>query len=254
VTDVTARAGGPAAPPHTLVDVARTWGLVLGAELARGPHGRVVEATTEDGTRAVLKVATTGVRWEATALLAWRGVGAPALLRHDPSAGALLLERIVPGTPPDGTSADDVAPLLHNLHVAAPDEVPPLAEVVRQRLARAAEERRAPAQKIAWAQDALDELEQDAPPPVLLHGDLDDRNLLACARRGLCAVGPRPCAGDPAYDAGTWVHGSRRPGRRARLDAIVAATGLPRERVRDWAAVVGVHAHQGRPARSAGGV
>jgi streptomycin 6-kinase len=251
---VTARAPGSAALPPALADVASAWGLVLGAELARSPHGRVVAATTEDGTRAVLKVGTTGARWEATALLAWKGLGAPALLGHDVPAGALLLERILPGTRPDGTSAEDVATLLRNLHVAAPDEVPSLADVVRQRLARAAEERRAPARKIAWARDALDELEQDDPPPVLLHGDLDDRNLLACARRGLCAVGAVPCAGDPAYDAGTWVHGSRRPGRRARLEAIVAATGLPRERVRDWAAVVGVHAHPGRSSRSAGGV
>lgn len=37
------------------------------------------------------------------------------------------------------------------------------------------------------------------------------------------------------------VHGNRRPGRRARLDALVAAAGLPRERVRDWAGIVGVH-------------
>jgi len=28
---------------------------------------------------------------------------------------------------------------------------------------------------------------------------------------------------------------------RARLDAMVAASGLPRERVRDWAGIVGVH-------------
>jgi streptomycin 6-kinase len=76
---------------------------------------------------------------------------------------------------------------------------------------------------------------------MLVHGDFDDRNLLVCARRGLCAIDPLPCAGDPAYDAGYWVHANRRPGRRARLDAIVAATGLDRERVRDWAAVVGVH-------------
>ena len=45
---------------------------------------------------------------------------------------------------------------------------------------------------------------------------------------GLCAIDPLPCAGDPAYDAGYWVHGNRRPGRRARLDAIVSATGLER--------------------------
>ncbi len=76
---------------------------------------------------------------------------------------------------------------------------------------------------------------------MLLHGDFDERNLLVCASRGLCAVDPLPCVGDPAYDAAYWVHANRRSGRRARLEGILAATGLPRGRVRDWAGVIAVH-------------
>ena len=38
-------------------------------------------------------------RHEATALRTWNGVGAVRLLDHDPDLGALLLERIIPGTP-----------------------------------------------------------------------------------------------------------------------------------------------------------
>jgi streptomycin 6-kinase len=73
-----------------------------------------------------------------------------------------------------------------------------------------------------------------------VHGDFDERNLLVCERRGLCAVDPLPCTGDPAYDAAYWVHGNRLPGRRARLDALFEL-GFDQARVRDWAAVVGVH-------------
>ena len=74
---------------------------------------------------------------------------------------------------------------------------------------------------------------------MLVHGDFDERNLL-WSRGGLVAIDPWPCVGDPAYDAGYWVHGNRRPGRRARLDALVEL-GFDRARVRDWAAIVGVH-------------
>jgi streptomycin 6-kinase len=76
---------------------------------------------------------------------------------------------------------------------------------------------------------------------VLVHGDLDERNLLTCERRALVAIDPLPCVGDPSYDAAYWVHANRRPGRRARLEALLGASGLPRERVRDWAGVIGVH-------------
>lgn len=226
--------------PALLEELAASWQLLLGPELPGGLLSCVMEATTTDGTQAVLKVGAAGAGREISALRAWKGRGAPELLRADESRRALLLERIAPGTHPAPGGAEEVARVLRALHIEPPSGLPPLGDVVRRRIERAAAEGRAPERKIAWAAAKLAELEQDAPAPVLLHGDFDDRNLLACERRGLCAVDPLACAGDPAYDAGTWVHCHRRPGRRARLDEIVAATGLPRGRVRDWAAVVGV--------------
>jgi streptomycin 6-kinase len=134
-----------------------------------------------------------------------------------------------------------VAALLRRLHVPAGDEAPSLEAVVGERLQTAAREGRANPRRLAWAHAAAARLTESAPAPVLLHGDFDDRNLVHCARRGLCAVDPLPALGDPAYDAATWVHANGARGRRARLDGIVAASGLDRERVRDWAAVAGVH-------------
>jgi streptomycin 6-kinase len=65
--------------------------------------------------------------------------------------------------------------------------------------------------------------------------------VVRCNRRVLCAIDPIPCAGDPAYDAATWVHAGGRPGRRARFDELSHATGLDAERLRDWCGVVAVH-------------
>lgn len=229
--------------PALLEDLSARWSLTLGPELHGGVLSYVCDATAADGAPMVLKV---GPPWprvghEIAALRAWDGVGAPRLLRADEDRHALVLERVDPGTHPEPGEAHDVARVMCALHISAPAGLPPLGETVRRRLARAADEGRASPPRLAWAHVTLAELERSAPPPKLLHGDFDDRSLLVCSRRGLCAIDPLPCVGDPSYDAAYWVHGNRDPGRRARLDAMVAASGLPRERVRDWAGIVGVH-------------
>lgn len=224
-------------------EIAAAWRLELGPELHGGLLSYVCAVTTDGGGIAVLKMGPPWprVRHEVAALRTWDGLGAPALLRTDEARHALLLERITPGVHAAPGEPAAVARVLHALHVPPPPGLPPLAETVSRRLSRAAEEDRASPEKLAWATATVAELERDPPPPVLLHGDFDERNLLVCAKRGLCAIDPLACVGDPAYDAAYWVHANRRPGRRARLEALVAATGMPRGRVRDWAGVIGVH-------------
>jgi streptomycin 6-kinase len=228
--------------PGLEAELAARWRFTAGPELPGGLLSLVRDVTLADGGEAVLKI---GYWWrthdEIAALRAWQGRPAPSLLAADEALGAMLLERIRPGKRPAEVSATDVAVLLRHLHVPAPAGLTPLAEVVRNRIEHARRDGRASQQKAGWALAKLDELDRTSPPALLLHGDLDERNLLLCARRRVCAIDPMPCRGDPAYDAGHWVHGNRRPGRRARLDAIVNAGGLERARVRDWAAVVGVH-------------
>lgn len=231
-----------AALPGVQATLAARWQLELGPELPGGLLSRVCEARRPDGSAAILKIGAPQPRTrdEIAALEAWAGVGSPALLASDEELGAMLIERIVPGTHPAAAEAAEVVGVLNALHVPSPGGLPSLGEVARRRIDRATAEGRASDAKSAWALATVIELEESAPPNVLLHGDFDERNLLLCARRGLCAIDPLPCAGDPAYDAAYWVHGNRRPGRRARLDALVQL-GFDRTRVRDWAAVIGVH-------------
>jgi streptomycin 6-kinase len=227
--------------PATLAELAHRWQLEIGPPLRGGLLSAVHLVTTADGVSAVLKV---GGPWspthdEAAALRIWKGGPTPALLRADVAACALLLERIEPGTSGANATGIDVTQVLRSLHVPAPDGLPGLSGLVRERLETAGRDGRQ-RHKLDWAFAKVAELERRPEPPVLLHGDFDERNLL-WSRRGLTAIDPWPCEGDAAYDAAYWVHGNRRPGRRARLDAIVEATGLDRARVRDWAAVIGVH-------------
>jgi streptomycin 6-kinase len=236
-----------ASVPGRLRAVAASFDVELGDELPGGLLACTVEATTRDGGEAVLKLASPWGRGadEAAALRTWAGGGAPELLAHDPERGAILLERIRPGVHADGAAAEDVARLLRSLRVPpGREQLPALSDVAGKRIATAEAEGRATPRRVAWAREALARLAADAPPAVVVHGDFDERNILVCARRGLCAIDPLACVGDPLYDAASWIHGNRLPGRRGRFDALAHAldlADLERRRLRDWCGVVAVH-------------
>lgn len=235
-----------ASVPDRLTAAATLWQLELGPELPGGLLACVVEATTADGREVVLKVPSPWARGtdELRALRVWAGGGAPELLADDPDLGAALLERIRPGGNADDLEARTVATLLRRLRVRPFAGAPALVEIVARRIADAESEGRSTPQRLAWARDALGRLEAAAPPAMLVHGDFDERNLLHCARRGVCAIDPLACAGDQLYDAASWIHGTGRPGRRARFDGLAAALGLDepsRARLRDWCGVIAVH-------------
>jgi len=229
--------------PELEAEMCERWHASPGDELGGGTLALVRVVRRDDGSEAVLKLASPWDRPsdEISSLRAWDGGPAPLLLEADASRGALLIERIAPGIRAVDATAEDVARLLDRLHVPPPRGLPTLDEVVARRIDRAGSDGRATPQRVAWARSALERLRADPPAPVLVHGDFDDRNLLACARRGLCAIDPLACAGDGAYDAAYWIHANRRPGRRARFEAMVAATGSDRQRLRDWCGIVAVH-------------
>jgi streptomycin 6-kinase len=229
--------------PALEAEIAARWDLELGAELPGGLLASVRAVRCADGNEAVLKLAGP---WDRTAdeiacLRVWAGGPAPTLLEADEERSALLLEGIVPGTPETDADPETVASLLAAIHVPDVLGLRALEATVSRRLDRAEREGRATPQRLAWARTAIGRLHEDTPAATIVHGDFDERNLLACARRGLCAIDPLPCSGDGTYDAAYWVHANRRPGRRARFEAILAAAGLDRERLKDWCAVIAVH-------------
>lgn len=229
--------------PKAAAAAAAEWGLELGRELPGGVLAYVLEVRTRDGEEAVLKIAGPWdrPRDEISCLRRWAGVPAPRLLHADPDRGALLLERIRPATIATDATAAQVARLLTAVHLEPPTGLRRLADVVRRRLARAVEQERVKPERAATALETLEKLERTSPPPRLLHGDFDERNVLHCERRGLVAIDPLPAAGDPAYDAAYWAHANRRPGARERAEAIAAELALDELRVRRWLGVVAVH-------------
>jgi streptomycin 6-kinase len=229
--------------PALVAELADAWELALGSELPGGVLALVREAATADGREAVLKVAGPWDRTadEARCLRLWAGGAAPELLGADPARGALLLERIRPGMAARNAGPVAVASVLRALRASPPPGLRALRDVARRRVERAAARGNRRRDEADRALAVVDALEAEAPPPVLLHGDFDERNLLVCEHRGLAAIDPLPCAGDPAYDAAYWAHANGRPGRRERQHAIADALGLDPARVAAWGRVIAVH-------------
>jgi streptomycin 6-kinase len=248
--------------PRRLAALAERWELSLGDPIDRGNTSLLVRCTARDGRPAVLKLTPDAAlaAEEARALRAWAveaprrrgeeaevdaprwaaaGGPAPAVWACDETEGALLLEAIAPGDLARRPALEEVATLLRRLHAAPPHGFPPLAERV-EFIFELWRGRKGPAAEFDRAHALARELAVDPGEPVLLHGDLHPGNVLdGGARRGLVAVDPRACAGDPAFDAADWVllGAENRRDVERNLDALAPAAGGDPARLAGWCAV-----------------
>jgi streptomycin 6-kinase len=157
---------------------------------------------------------------EALALRAWAATPhAVGLLDADLEAGALLLERIEPGTKvgdePELAPASEVAELLIGLRCTTSydgAQLPALAQGLESMFARIGGLRSNPRVSPVVAPHLLAHGHRIARelagsgPAGLLHGDLHVSNMLrAGPARGLVAIDPRPCSGDLTFDAIDWT-------------------------------------------------
>ena len=80
-------------------------------------------------------------------------------------------------------------------------------------------------------------LAQEPSPTVLLHGDLTPANILhGGEQRGLVAIDPAPCMGDPAFDIVDlvfWQAGDLEM-IRSRAELLAKADGVDATRLLDW--------------------
>ena len=223
------------AVPERLRAAARRFEIDVGDQLPS--FVSVVHACSDRGGRAlVLKLAPSEARpeREAAALSAWDGRGAPRLLGFAPDLGALLMERVRPGShlPPgrDDESAPLVATTLKSLHRAdPPPSVPTAATAFEEWLDRV----RANAERGTAGMAMLDRaiatartLMATAAVTALLHGDFIDKNLLLGAH-GYLAVDPIPRRDGQRY--GRWVR-PRRRGVRTRASCSGGSRGVRRAR------------------------
>jgi streptomycin 6-kinase len=211
--------------PGALGELGVRWDIVVGDAVGRGNTSLVVRCRRADGRPAMLKltpdVDIAGA--EALALRSWASSGrVPLIWGFDASVGALLLEALPDETPLSEARADvglrDVAELIGALHrsgepiiadgvVSLADRVAFIFEHWIERHGRnAAVTRVVAVARLERGHALARELAAPAGTGVLLHGDLHPGNVLhGGAGRGLVAIDPRACVGDPAFDTVDWV-------------------------------------------------
>lgn len=203
--------------PATLDELAARWEIEWGTLVRRGTMSVVVRCRA-GGRTAVLKAspARERIAHEAAALAGWNSTHVPAVLAVDERVGALLIEAVEPGTALDESAAyptlESIAALLTSLHEdgTADARYPSVADHIAYLFDAGTKnyERRPdlaaliPLDLYARGRTLAMRLAGDAASSVLLHGDLTPMNVLdGGGERGLVAVDPAPCVGDPAFDA-----------------------------------------------------
>ncbi|WP_435156115.1 aminoglycoside phosphotransferase family protein [Amycolatopsis sacchari] len=177
----------------------------------------------------------------------------PAVLATDAEAGATVLEEILPGTEAEDLPAATLPPLwgklLAALHAASPPVGWPwhLRGRCEEAFDRIGPRLSDPAiaagiSEPDWqrAIRRCETLLDTQAANVLLHGNLHLGNVLdAGPARGLVAIDPKACVGDPCFDAVDYaVAGAGHEGVEARCQRPAAACGLDGGRLFAWSRVV----------------
>ena len=234
--------------PGLVGRIAADWQLTIGRAHRGGSHALVADVRLADGSLAVLKVPYIDVenREEPDALKLYDGDGAVRLLRCDGS-GAMLLERLVPGTPlenySDAEEALDIACRLLRRLRQPPGARHPFPLVVDEARHWAAEiegvSQRIPADLSDQARRVAGNLLAPVGEDMLVNRDVHLENILAAEREPWLLIDPKPLVGEAAFDAGFLLIDRLRsnptPEAAARLiPQLAAGLGVQARRVRDW--------------------
>jgi streptomycin 6-kinase len=238
------------------------WNLTIGHELRLGLVGYVMEATDSDDRPLVLKLRDPGRLYqrEVAALGAFNGRGAAKIISSAPEKGAMLLERVNPGTEM-GELADRVdtaegaVGLIKTLHnergraerlekgrsaglLEVDEQMRHWAKSVREYDGSCfiSEERR------ARAADQLEEFVGMFDITDVIHGDLHVGNILREGESGWRSVDPKGLLGSIEFELAWWLRDAptetSRPAAavlQRRLDALVDAFGVDRDLLLEWA-------------------
>lgn len=239
--------------PGLLNELATRWQLELGAPIPRGTASAVFHCRLSDGRSVVLKASPDHPRLaaEAAALSAWRTVHSPAVIAFDSQAGALLLEAIQPGMPlivsmtyPALERVDSLLNALHGQSVPGgsyPAVAQRVDDLFRSSTKLYERDQRLtsliPYELYERGHALATRLAESSVGTVLLHGDLTPRNILdGGTERGLVAIDPTPCRGDPAFDAVDLILWQADDLRtiRARTEVVAPALHVDAGRLHAW--------------------
>jgi streptomycin 6-kinase len=243
-----------AALPAWIDELGKRWLLTeIGPAFEGGCVAFVAPAVRADGSHVVLKVSFLDeeTEHEGDALALWNGTGAVRLLDTDPERGALLLERLEPGTSLAAHSDRDTAvgiacSLARRLWVPAPagHRFPSVAGLARRwadTLSAKYHDGGCPIADhlLRRAVELCQHLASDTETCTMANRDLHLGNILAARREPWLVIDPKPLVGDPAFDAGHLIR-SLLPKRIAKRDmrrlilSVARGFGVSPERISKW--------------------
>jgi streptomycin 6-kinase len=236
--------------PARVADLATRWNLEVGDPFAEGGGVSWVAPVTAASGEAALKVFLVDREnaLEGDALDHYGGRGAVRMLAAEP--GALLLERLTPGTPlwdiPEDEARRVAVGVLerlwqppgggHAFRLLAEEAYRWSADIPRlwDDHGRPFERSLVDAAIVAAAELAGTQGEQ-----VVLHQDLHGGNILRARRESWLAIDPKPLVGEREFDLASLIRDRRdviTPAIvRRRLDMLSAELRLDRDRMRRWA-------------------
>lgn len=240
--------------PQIVCRLVDEWRLAIHSPLEGGSASLVLTVTQQDSTPAVLKIPFLDDenRHEADALRHYGGVGAVQLYQSDRQSGALLLERLLPGTGldmlPDPDRAISIATQLLRRLWRPPSPGHPFRHVRDLALEWADE---LPAKNDRYGSPLPYRLVQEAAAlarnlarsegdDVVVNRDAHLANILSAEREPWLLIDPKPLVGDRSFDGGYLLLDrlEQAPTSRAvdiMLRKLAEGLGVDRERLRSWA-------------------
>lgn len=241
--------------PDLIRELEQAWNIQVEGAFPDSNYNFVAPALRPDGGYAVLKLSVPGEHLynEAKALEVYGGKGTPYLQRQDLDRGALLMDRVRPGTDISGLSDRQavaaIVEVMEQLHQAPlPDgQLPTVREwgagFERLRKMFDGETGPLPGNLVRKAEEMFNDLASSMGPPVLLHGDLHHMNVLESGEHNWLAIDPHAVIGESAYEIGAslrnpmptllnWPDLQNR--QRQRIIEFSERTGFPEDRIAGW--------------------
>jgi streptomycin 6-kinase len=244
--------------PNIVAECVEHWSLTLSPVFSNLTINYVAPAVRADGTQVVLKVSFPDEEFyaEMDALKLFDGQGAARVFEADSRLGAMLLERLLPGTQltavfDDRTATSVAARVMRSTRrpVPATHSFPVMANWVQSMADRSARYVGSTSHfPIRWVRHALvlhNELASSSQGEFVLHGDLHHANILSAERDAWLAIDPRGLIGEPAAETTPLllsVLPTKDPTRTRevltrRVDQLGEELGVERERIRAWGIV-----------------
>lgn len=233
-----------------VTNIASSWGLNLQEPVTNLSYNYVIHVIDQNNDQYILKMGLAGFDFEneIRTLQLYNGEGCAKLVKADAEQGAMLLEKLQPGTMLC-TETDEEGVIQNFCHVWKQIRRPLPVEgdfptvlswataFAKYKSNYEANDGPLPNEWVEMAAGYLHEIQQTSMKSELLHGDLHHENILFSTDRGWLAIDPKGVAGSPYLDVVSFMinHLFTKPDPEAllklRVDLISELLQLDREKL-----------------------